>query len=573
KADLSLRIVADHSRAITFMIADGILPSNEGRGYVLRRLLRRAVRHGHVIGIEGAFLDHYVEAIVAEMGSVYPELVENKALIERVVLSEEERFGQTLRQGQAYLDEVLETLTPGEILSGNAAFTLHDTYGFPIELTREISTEQGHDVDLEAFDVEMNAQRERARAALKDEAWSTYGGIFSDLLNLCGPTRFVGYAEDTQVTHVQALVKAGQSVEHAGAGDEIDVILDETPFYGEKGGQAGDKGTISDDKGLLVRIQDTQIPENGLYVHKGIVEKGSIEVGATVEATIDVLRRERIRRNHTATHILHWALRVVLGDHVKQAGSFVGPDRLRFDFTHFEAVSDEQLVEVERLANEKIMENNEVRAYETSLTTARETGVTALFGEKYGEFVRVLECGAFSKELCGGTHVGKTSEIGFLKVINESSVGSNMRRIEAVTSFDALSYVNSLLDELQQTANELHVSVKDVFKRTASNLRRMKELEDAVDRAKKAAAEGDVSSLLENHFDVGYPLVITRVKEAESQDLRALWDIVSVRLPKPGAMVIASQTDTGSPLLLAAGSKEAVALGFDAGNVIKRSEE
>jgi len=568
--DLSLRIVADHARAVTFMIADGILPSNEGRGYVLRRLLRRAVRHGHVLGIEGPFLEHYIEAIIDEMGDVYPEIVENRALIERVVLSEEERFGATIRQGQGFLDEVLAGLQPGEVLSGHVAFTLHDTYGFPIELTSEICAEHDIDVDLDSFEREMDEQKERARAAAPDDAWKTGVGIFAAVRDELGVTEFTGYSEDASRAVVAALVSDGRRVDGATAGQTVQVVLDRTPFYAEMGGQVGDTGVIEGQDGLLLEVSDTQAPEKGLHVHECLVRGGAVHVGDEVLARIDVRRRERIRRNHTATHILHWALREVLGDHVKQAGSFVAPDRLRFDFTHFEAMTPEQVVEVERIANERIMDNSEVHVYETSLQSAREAGVIALFGEKYGEFVRVVECGSYSKELCGGTHVGRTSEIGFLKIVSESSVGANLRRIEAVTSYDALARVNEQIDRLDAVARVLGVPEGDVVERTERVAAHVKELETQVRRAKKAASAGAVAEQVDEAIDVGYPLVIADMGTAEASGLREVWDTIAAKLPSPGAAVLAARSGKGTPLLLAAGTKEAVAAGFDAGAVIKK---
>ncbi|MDO4851772.1 MAG: alanine--tRNA ligase [Actinomycetota bacterium] len=570
KVDLSLRIVADHARAITFMIGDGILPSNEGRGYVLRRLLRRAVRHGHLIGIEGAFLKDYIELIVDEMGGVYPEIVENRALIERVVLSEEERFGATIRQGQLFLDEALADLSSGDTLSGHTAFTLHDTYGFPVELTSEICQEQGISVDLDGFEKEMDEQKARARAAATDDAWETGVSIFADIKAEHGETEFVGYRYDEVDAEVKAIVKDGKSIDRAEAGDTVEVVLDRTPFYAELGGQVGDTGTIASAAGMSLPVDDTQAPEKGLTVHKGTIAQGSLAVGDEVTATIDHMRRERIRRNHTATHILHWALREVLGDHVKQAGSYVAPDRLRFDFTHFEGLSADQIAAVEQLANERIMADENVRAYETSLSVAREAGVTALFGEKYGEFVRVVECGSYSKELCGGTHVGRTSEIGFLKVLSESSVGANARRIEAVTSFDALSYVNGLIGDLSAIAQVLHVPVKDAVQRVESNAKHIKELEAALKQAEQEAQAGDVEGYLADTIDVGYPLVIADIGTADAGGMRTMWDALAVRMPSPGAAVLAARSDSGAPLLLAAGSKPAVAAGFDAGAVIKQ---
>ena len=381
-SDLSLRIVADHSRSVTFMIADGILPSNEGRGYVLRRLLRRAVMHGHKLGIEGAFLSNYVDAIVRLMGHVYPEIVDNRELVERVILSEEERFGVTLRQGQAYLADALEKLE-GTVLDGATAFTLHDTYGFPVEITEEICADAGITVDKEGFEKCMDEQRERARAATKDDAeaaWSTYGGIHDDLLKELGATGFVGYDRLTATAEVKAIVKDGVRVDALEQGEEGEVILSLTPFYAEMGGEVGDTGTI-EAEGVKLDVVDTKAPAKGLVCHAVKVAEGAVHAGDTVRAVVDELRRKRITRNHTCTHLLHASLRKVLGEHVKQAGSYVGPDRLRFDFTHFEGMTDEQIAEVERVANEVIMSAVPMAIYETSLDAARESGVTALFGD------------------------------------------------------------------------------------------------------------------------------------------------------------------------------------------------
>ena len=574
-ADLSLRIMADHSRSVTFMIADGILPSNEGRGYVLRRLLRRAVMKGHLLGLDKPFLNEYVDEIVNLMGDVYPEIVENRELARRVILSEEERFGATLRQGRAFLDEALAGIE-GEVLPGDRAFTLHDTYGFPVEVTRELCGERGIEVDMEGFGRCMDEQRERARAAnTKDAeaAWSTYGGVMNEILEAVGPTEFLGYTKSEADARVLAIVKDGQQVDVLEAGEEGRVVLDATPFYAEKGGQIGDTGVLAED-GVVVAVLDTKEPEKGLIAHTVKVMDelagGRIQVGDTVHAAIDVPRRERIRRNHTATHILHWALRQVLGDHVKQAGSYVADSRLRFDFTHFEAMTAEQIAEVERLANEKVMENHPVRAYETSLASAREAGVMALFGEKYGEFVRVLDIEGFSQELCGGTHVSATSEIGFVKITSETSVGANLRRIEAVTSFDALAYMNRVEVELKESAEVLRVPLFDVGERTAANVKQLKELQTKMKRNRQTIADDGISSLVEGAVEAkgGYPVVFGRLPEADAGQMRNAWDVLRARLGKPGAAVLATEKD-GKPTLLAAGTPEAVEAGFDAGAVIK----
>ncbi len=569
--DLSLRIMADHSRAVTFMIADGILPSNEGRGYVLRRLLRRAIMKAHLIGVDGPFLNEYVDEIVRLMGDVYPEIVENRELERKLILSEEERFGATLRQGKSYLEEELSKLE-GSTLPGKTAFTLHDTYGFPVEITAEIAGEKGIDIDMDEFDAEMASQRERARnAGAKDAeaAWSTYGGIYTDILNDVGATEFVGYDKTEAPASIRAIIKQGRPVESAQSGDEVEIVLDMTPFYAEMGGEVGDTGQIVKDD-VVAYVVDTTTPESGLYVHAAKVEGGTLNVGDSIIAVVDDNRRSAIERNHTGTHILHAALRQVLGAHVKQAGSYVGPDRLRFDFTHFEAMTPEQIREVEMVANNKIMESIPTTIYETSLDEARANGVTALFGEKYGDKVRVVEAGDFSQELCGGCHVNNTAEIGFMKITAETSVGANLRRIEAVTSFGALAYVNKVEDELKETAAELKVPLFDVSERTATNLRSFKELQQAAKRAKDTVSDDGINALLEQAVQApnGYPLIIARAQAVEAGGQRHLWDVVRTRMDAPGAMVVAGEHD-GRVVLMAAGTDEAVAKGFDANAIIK----
>ncbi|MEI7814697.1 MAG: alanine--tRNA ligase, partial [Coriobacteriia bacterium] len=512
----SLRIIADHARAVTFLIADGVIPSNEGRGYVLRRLLRRAVRHGRLLGVEDAFLTRLIERVIELMGKAYPEIVEHRELILSIVSSEEERFGATLRQGMGFLETELATLTgSGGTLSGKVAFALHDTYGFPFELTAEIAAEKGVEVDVETFTSEMEAQRERARAAIKDDSWSTYGGVLSEIAKESGATDFVGYERDETSALVIALLHDGVAVDRMEPGQQGDVVLDTTAFYAEQGGQVGDLGVIETATGARFVVEDTKVT-GGVVTHVGHLAEGILYSGDQVVAKIEVLRRERIRRNHTATHLLHWALRLVLGEHAKQAGSHVAPDRLRFDFTHFEAMTREQLGKVERLVNAKIFENHPARAYETSIVSAREAGVTALFGEKYGDFVRVLEVGNFSKELCGGTHVGRTSEIGFLKILGESSVGANLRRIEAVTSFDAYAYVGREESELIEAADAFKIQRFDVSERTVTLLAKVKELESRADRSKQMMSDGSVTELIASAADVGYPLVVSRMPATDT---------------------------------------------------------
>ncbi len=572
KVDLSLRIMADHARAVMFMIGDGILPSNDGRGYVLRHLLRRAVRHGLLQGIEGPFMTEFLDAICDEMGSVYPEIIENKSLIEKILVSEEERFNRTIVNGQHYLEEAVDSLEAGSRLDGEQAFVLHDTYGFPIELTAEICAESGIEVDMDGFEREMTIQRERARAARNDEAWSGFGDIFTHILDVHGTSEFVGYKNTECDARIIDIIVDGKIVDEANEGDEVAIVLDKTPFYGEMGGQVGDTGTISNELGN-VQITDTTRPEEGLPVHHGTVSAGTIHKDDVVSAAIDVERRNKIARNHTATHILQKALSIVLGDHVKQAGSLVAPDRLRFDFTHFEPMHHEQILEVERICNELIMADEPVLAYETSLTAAREAGVLALFGEKYGEFVRVVEAGTFSKELCGGTHVGRTSEIGLFKIVQETSIGANTRRVEAVTSFAAYEYMSGMEEELRETARFLKVPPLDVSERVAKMQERIDELEGIHRRRMKAAAEGSVSDYLKSAIKVdGYNLVIADLQEAVAQGMRETWDIVKQRSGAEGVAVIlfARKAEVGTPLMLAAGNEKAVEAGFNANDVIKQ---
>ncbi len=570
KTDVSLRILADHARAVAFLIADGVLPGNEGRGYVLRRLLRRAIRHGRLLGVERAFMMQLIDTVIERWGTPYPELVEHADLIRGIVAAEEERFGATLRQGLAFLETAIGRAKADgvTVLDGNEAFTLHDTYGFPYELTSEIAAEAGLEVDSDAFEAAMEAQRERGRAAVKDESWASFGSAFDDIARL-GATEFVGYGLDEAESAIVGIVTGGSAVDRVEAGTAAEIVLAATPFYAEQGGQVGDTGTIRAGDAVFA-VRDTRFPVPGVVAHVGSLESGTLAVGEKVTASIDVMRRERIRRNHTATHILHWALRRILGDHVRQSGSLVAPDRLRFDFTHFEAVSAEQLRRVEEMANHKIMENHPVRNYETSLATAREMGVTALFGEKYGEIVRVLEVGNFSKELCGGTHVARSSEIGLVKITSEGSVGANLRRIEAVTSFDALAYLERVETELRDAAATLKVGAFDVADRVAALVKRAKDLENAATRAKSATSTFDPASLLEGVVDVGYPLLVARVPGVSATELRGVWDVLREKAAPNTAVVLASaDPESKAPLLLAAGPAAAVAAGFDAGAVIR----
>jgi alanyl-tRNA synthetase len=417
----------------------------------------------------------------------------------------------------------------------------------------------------------MEAQRDRARAAIKDDSWSTYGGVLAEIAKSSGPTDFVGYERDEADAHVVALLHDGLAVDRLEPGQQGDIVLDTTSFYAEQGGQVGDIGVIESVNGARFVVEGTKVT-GGVFTHVGRLEEGALTTGDAVLAKIDVLRRERIRRNHTATHLLHWALRLVLGEHAKQAGSYVAPDRLRFDFTHFEGMTREQLGKVERLVNAKIFENHPARAYETSIASAREAGVTALFGEKYGDFVRVLEVGNFSKELCGGTHVGRTSEIGFLKILAESSVGANLRRIEAVTSFDAYEYVAREESELLEAADAFKVPRFDVSERALATVKALKEASAGVGRVVSAVADDEINRMIGDVQDVGYRLIVSRGPALRPQGLRLAWDVLRAR-GADALVLITEDAETGKPIMIAAGTETAVAGGFHAGNVIKATAE
>ena len=572
-ASRSLRIIADHARAVDFMISDGILPGNESREYVLRRLLRRAVFHGRLLGIEDAFLTTFIDEVNRLMGEAYPELLKNVALVKGIVSAEEERFSQTLDNGRSYLDAAIAGLAEGTELPGEVAFKLHDTYGFPIDLTVEIAESCGHEVDMAAFDACMTEQKERARAAANRDAWGDFNNVWTALSDKLAATDFRGYDEESCEAKVLAIVSEGSEVASAAEGSEVEVVLDATPFYAEMGGQCGDTGAIRCD-GATLRVTDTK-GKGSLYAHACVVEQGTLEVGATVTATIDHGRRELIRRNHTATHLLDAALKQVLGEHVSQAGSLVEPGRLRFDFTHFEAMTADELDRVEGLVNAEIFTAEPIVTRVMSLEDARATGAVALFGEKYGDVVRVVSTGEsdapFSRELCGGTHARNTADLGFFKIVSESSVGSNARRIEAVTSAGAIEYVDERLAQMSEVAAQLKCRPADVTERVASLLRELRDTQKKLEAATTGAGSDKVAAAFKSAVDHdGYKLVVARLDGLAGKDMRSAWDgIRDAANGEPVACVIASATPDGKVALLAGATDAAVASGFAAGNVVK----
>ena len=489
--DVSLRILAEHGRTMTFLVADGVVPSNEERGYVLRRIIRRAVRHAFLLGAEQLVTPALVEATIEVMGSAYPEIVKQRELVLGIVSREEERFRQTLARGLELLDGVLGR---GDV-TGDDAFFLHDTLGFPIDLTREIAGERGRTIDVDGFHAHMLEQRTRAKEAHKAAGGKGDGApleLYRELADELGPTDFTGRQEyETVGAKVRALVGGRDRLAQAGAGTAVSVVLDRTPFYAESGGQVGDTGVIETAGGARVRVDDTQYGLPGLVLHRGVVEEGTIEEGDEATARIDGARRDAIRRNHTATHILHWALREVLGSHVQQAGSMVAPNRLRFDFSHHEALTRDQLDRVEALANTEIIGDAPVRHYETTKEHAESLGAIAFFGDKYGDLVRVLEAGEHSIELCGGTHVHALGFIGPIRIVSEGSIGANLRRIEALTGTGALERIHDDEVQLRELADTLKVAPGELPERVARLVEQVKQLQDdlAAERAKQAGAE------------------------------------------------------------------------------------
>jgi alanyl-tRNA synthetase len=533
--DVSLRILADHARTITFLVSDGVFPSNEERGYVLRRIIRRAVRHAFVLGVETAVTPALIDTTVEVMGEAYPDLAKNHGFVLDVITREEERFRSTLQSGLTILDTALDDLAAGDSLSGSVAFTLHDTHGFPLELTQEITRERDIAVDLDAFDAEMAEQRRRAKAAQEgdkgvESGTEPYRAILADR----GPTEFVGRDEFEVKAQVLAVI-----------GDSL--VLDRSPFYAESGGQVGDTGMIRSDTGEA-EVLYTVYAVPGLHRHLVRLVSGEISEGQQVTAAIDVERRDAIRRNHTGTHILHWALREVLGEHVKQQGSYVGPDRLRFDFSHYEALTDDEIRRIEDLANHEILDNEPVRHFETTMDYATQLGAIAFFGDKYGDMVRVLEAGAHSVELCGGTHVRALGDIGPVKIISEGSIGSNLRRIEALTGLGPLARLRDDVRELRRTADLLGVAPDEVVGGLEKRLAEIKALREELKALRQKAATGQADQLAQA-ADGG--VVVSRVDDLDRGGLREL--AVAVR-DKPGvvAVVLGGAPTGGGAALVAA---------------------
>ena len=563
--DISIRAITDHARASTFMISDGIIPSNEGRGYVLRRLIRRAARHGRLIGIDKPFLEEMCEAVIAENKSGYPELVDKQELIKKVIVNEEASFSKTIDQGLGILSELTKK---GGTLSGEDAFKLYDTYGFPFDLTKDILAEKGMDVDEDGFNEHMQRQRELARNSRKasdGESWSSDGINFDNI----PATEFLGYTENECDATVIDIVCDGEHCSTATNGKAI-IVLDKTVCYAESGGQVGDQANICKTASDAVfRVEDTKKTTGGVFTHQVVVVNDTLSVGDKVTVTLDWKRREAIRRNHTAAHLLQAALRQVLGTHVEQAGQLVNEKSVRFDFTHFSALTPEEIEKVENLVNTAILNGIAVENREMPIDEARALGAMALFGEKYGDIVRVVKAGEFSTELCGGTHVNNTAKIGLFRIISESGIAAGTRRIEAYTGFNVVNLINHYKSLLTDTASVLKISnIEDVASKVSATVKQMKEDSKKIEYLEAKLASGKLSDIMSGADDVkGVKVVAAKFDGTAPDELRKMID--TVKADNANAVAVLASVN-GEKLTFCAGvGKDALSRGAHAGNIVK----
>jgi alanyl-tRNA synthetase len=566
RTDISLRILADHARAVAFLIGDRVVPSNEGRGYVLRRVLRRAVRHAFLLGSEDLVMPGLIDSTVTVMSAAYPELLSKRDAIIEMAEREEIRFRRTLQSGHQLLDQELDTMGEDTVFSGATAFKLHDTYGFPRELTEEILAEKGIQLDLAEFNRMMTEQQERARrhhrggdAAAKAEAYRV-------LLRGVDATEFIGYEAERSSGTILAIIREGENIERAGKDEQIEVFLDRTSFYAESGGQVGDSGFLRTPTGK-VRIVDTQHAMQGIHGHRGEVVEGWIQTGQETAAEVHHTRRERIRKNHTGTHILHWALRHIVGDHVHQAGSLVEPERLRFDFSHYDALAAEELREIELVVNERIIENARVTTVVTSKDEAQKMGALAFFGDKYGDEVRVVRAGDYSTEFCGGTHVPTTGQVGPLILVSEGSVAANTRRVEALTGTKAYGYLSKMRTDMEAAASILRSQPGRLIEAATSLSNRLKDQEERIEQFEaqaRSAAAGSLLDAVENHG--GHRLLVAPAGELAADELRAL--AFQIRDQLGAGIGVLGATSDGKGALIGFVSPDLIDAGLSAGEII-----
>ncbi|MBD3307655.1 alanine--tRNA ligase [candidate division KSB3 bacterium] len=569
--DTSMRVIADHLRSTTFLISDGVLPSNEGRGYVLRRIMRRAARHGKMLGVDEPFLYQGVEVVVDTMKAVYREIADNFDYITQVTLNEERRFGHTLNQGIEILNTLIEEAKrqKTDVLDGTEIFRLYDTFGFPVDLTQDIARDHGLSLDMEGFEREMQAQRTRAREAWKGSGEVAVAEVYKQLSHELPATRFTGYdaLEESDAT-ILALVKDQHVVEHAAAGENVEMVVDVTPCYGEAGGQIGDMGRIHTPDGETEAvISDTTKPVPQLVVHHLTITKGSLRTGQKIEIVVDSERRKRTRRNHTTTHLLHAALREVLGDHVKQSGSLVTPDRFRFDFTHFSSIDEPDMQRIETIVNRGIQTNTSVQTVETTLDNALDMGAIAFFEEKYGDQVRIVQIPGISMELCGGTHAKATGEIGLCKLINESSIAAGVRRIEALTGEPALQYIQTEEHHLQQALSLLKASQGEFVPKVEKLLQTSREYEREIERLKMKLATLQTEALVKQAKEIdGVTVLAARVENLDAKGLRNFADVLKGKIGS-GIVVLGTVTN-GRVTLISAVTKDMTNT-YHAGHIIK----
>jgi alanyl-tRNA synthetase len=582
----SFRVIADHLRTSSFLIADGVLPSNEGRGYVLRRIMRRAMRHAQLLGAREPLMHRLVWALVREMGQAYPDLVRAEKLIEETLRLEETRFRKTLARGLAILDEKSAGLKKGDMFDGDTAFTLYDTYGFPLDLTQDALKSRGISVDQASFTDAMEKQKAKARASWSGSGDTASENVWFPLREKLGATEFLGYDTESAEGVVTALVKDGKDADSLKTGESGAIVLNQTPFYAESGGQVGDTGLLTGE-GVKFRVTDTQKKAGDLFVHVGTVEQGTLKVGAALQLEVDHGRRSSIRAHHSATHLLHEALRQVLGDHIAQRGSLVAPDRLRFDFVHPKPITAEELARVEDIANEVVLENDEVTTRLMAVDDAREAGARALFGEKYGDEVRVVSMGkqdrahgqnalGWSVELCGGTHVRRTGDIGLITVTGESAVASGVRRIEALTGRHARKHANDTMAIAKTAASELRTSVDDMPARIAALMEASKKLErDLSDARKKLAMGGGATNGGAAAGGVreagGVKLLARAVEGVETKDLKSLVDDGKKQIGS-GVVAIVGVTEDGKAGLVVGVTADLTAR-FNAVELVRKGSE
>ncbi|MGN7942488.1 alanine--tRNA ligase [Virgibacillus sp. 6R] len=570
--DVSFKVIADHVRTVSFAISDGALPSNEGRGYVLRRLLRRAVRFAKKININRPFMNELVPVVAEIMVDFYPEVKAKTDFIQKVIKNEEERFHETLNEGLTILSQVIkeQKAKGSDIIPGEDVFRLYDTYGFPVELTEEYAEEEDMKIDHDGFEQEMEGQRERARAAIqKVDSMQVQGGVLGEIKV---ESEFVGYNQlAVENASVLVIVKDGETITEAKQGDEVQLILDKTPFYAESGGQIADVGTMGNEQ-VELKVKDVQKAPNGQNLHNVIIESGSLKQNDVVHAIVSEENRSGIVKNHTATHLLHQALKDVLGNHVNQAGSLVTSERLRFDFSHFGQVSQDELTQIEQIVNEQIWKSIAVNIDYKSLTEAKEMGAMALFGEKYGDIVRVVQVGDYSLELCGGCHVDNTATIGLFKIVSETGIGAGTRRIEAVTGKSAYQLINGQLEKLQDAAQLLKTNPKDIVTRIEGLLSDYRELQREKESLTAKLGNLEANSIVDKATTInGVTVLSTIVNAKDMNSLRGMMDDLKSKLQS--AIVVLGATEDGKVNLVAGVTKDLVDKGYHAGKLIKEVAE